>query len=382
MRIFKKTLALIFLTKILSLNSYAEIELSGYQEFFAGSSDQSRRAGLDMSTNTGVSQSGFSNGSYTRLVATASTKLDNGLEVVGVYSMMKDSDNGGDADVEGVSTDQNDISVSGGFGTITFGNSGSTGSMMHYRASTIIPTAEPDGGVIGHFYTAGSNTYGRADEVGYAEDSMKLRYLSPVFEGFSFGIQYGSSLRANNARGSASDMNCTTAADQTGHGCYSDVIDAVIKYEADFDGVLFGATYGMVGGNTNIIAGAEYNDLEADIFTVNLGYGGFTLQYKYADHGDSGQLKSTTDDGDDTGSTICGVYAAGNISAGVCSVETEFKESGVAVKNEGSQMVYGIGYNLGGGVMLEAAYASIEQSQGTTTDTDADMVISKISFGF
>ena len=75
-------------------------------------------------------------------------------------------------------------------------NSGSTGSMMHYRASTIIPTAEPDGGVIGHFYTAGSNTYGRADEVGYAEDSMKLRYLSPVFEGFSFGIQYGSSLES------------------------------------------------------------------------------------------------------------------------------------------------------------------------------------------
>ena len=47
----------------------------------------------------------------------------------------------------------------------------------------------------------------------------------------------------------------------------------------------------MEGGNTNIIAGAEYNDLEADIFTVNLGYGGFTLQYKYADHGDSGQVK-------------------------------------------------------------------------------------------
>ena len=45
-------------------------------------------------------------------------------------------------------------------------------------------------------------------------------------------------------------------------------------------------------------------------------------------------------------------------------------------------MVYGIGYNLGGGVMIEAAYASIEQSQGATKDTDADIIISKISFGF
>ena len=67
---------------------------------------------------------------------------------------------------------------------------------MHYRASTIIPTAEPDGAVISHFYSGGSNDYGRGDEVGYAEDSMKVRYLSNVYEGFSFGIQYGSSLRS------------------------------------------------------------------------------------------------------------------------------------------------------------------------------------------
>ena len=52
------------------------------------------------------------------------------------------------------------------------------------------------------------------------------------------------------------------------------------------------------------------------------------------------RLKSTTDDGDDTGSTICGVYAVGNISIGVCSVETEFKESGQSVKNEGSTNGY------------------------------------------
>ena len=43
-------------------------------------------------------------------------------------------------------------------------------------------------------------------------------------------------------------------------------------------------------------------------------------------------------------------------------------------------MVYGLGYNLGGGVMLEAAYFSVEQNQGDTKDTDVDGVISKISF--
>ena len=136
---------------------------------------------------------------------------------------------------------------------------------------------------------------------------MKVRYMSNVYQGFSFGVQFGSSLRSTPARASGSDMNCSTASDQTGHGCYTDVIDAVIKYEGTFDGITIGGTYGMVGGNTNIIAGSEYNDLEAELFSVNVGYEGFTLQYKYATHGDSGQLKSTTDDGEDQGSTIWGV---------------------------------------------------------------------------
>ena len=374
MKYIYRLFILVFFANFIAYNSFAEVTFSGYQEFFSGSSDQSTRTALGMSTNTGVSQSGLSNGAYTRLLATVSATLDNGIEVIGVYSIMKDDKSGGDTDVLGISTNQNDISLSGGFGTFTIGNTGSTGSMMHYRASTMIPTAEPDGGILAHFYSAGSNTYGRADEVGYAEDSMKIRYMSNVYQGFSFGLQYGASLRSTPARASASDMNCTTAADITGHGCYSDVIDAVIKYE--------GTTYGMIGGNTNIIAGTEYNDLEADVYTANVGYENFTLQYKHASHGDSGQLKSTTDDGDDVGTTICGVYAFGNASVGVCGVETEFSETGVSVKNESSQMVYGFGYNLGGGVMIEAAYANVEQSQGSTKDTDADVIISKISFGF
>ena len=382
MRIFLKLFLFIFFSTFFISKAFSEVSISGYQEFFAGSADQSTRGALDMSTNTGVSQGGLSNGSYTRLVATASATLDSGIEVTGVYSIMKDDKSGGDTDVLGVSTNQNDVSLSGGFGTFTIGNTGSTGSMMHYRASTIIPTAEPDGGVIGHFYSGGSNDYGRADEVGYAEDSMKARYMSNVYEGFSFGIQYGSSLRSTPARSSGDDKNCSTASDQTGHGCYTDVIDAVVKYEGTFDGVAVGATYGMVGGNTNIIAGSEYNDLEGTVYTANLGYGGLTVQYKYQDMDDSGQLKSTTDDGANTGSTICGVYAAGNVSAGICGVETEFQESGVSSKNDSKTMVYGLGYNFGGGVMLEAAFFSVEQSQGSTKDTDADGVISKISFGF
>ena len=63
------------------------------KSFFLGSGDAATELGLDATTQTGVSQAGLSNGAYTRLVATASKTLDNGLEVIGVYSIMKDSDN-------------------------------------------------------------------------------------------------------------------------------------------------------------------------------------------------------------------------------------------------------------------------------------------------
>ena len=52
-------------------------------------------------------------------------------------------------------------------------------------------------------------------------------------------------------------------------------------------------------------------------------------QYKYQDMGDSGQLKSTTDDGDNTGSTICGVYAAGNVSAGNVELKHDYSKSSI-----------------------------------------------------
>ena len=45
-------------------------------------------------------------------------------------------------------------------------------------------------------------------------------------------------------------------------------------------------------------------------------------------------------------------------------------------KNDSKTMVYGLGYNLGGGVMLRSCIFSIEENQGDTKDTDADGVIS------
>ena len=53
MRIFFKLfLFFIFLNFFIS-KAFSEISMSGYQEFFLGSADQTTRAALDMGTNTG-----------------------------------------------------------------------------------------------------------------------------------------------------------------------------------------------------------------------------------------------------------------------------------------------------------------------------------------
>ena len=71
-------------------NTFAEISLSGYQEFFLGSGDVVQLGSDATSPQTGVSQAGLS--SQVHQACYSFKTLDNGIEVIGVYSIMKDSD--------------------------------------------------------------------------------------------------------------------------------------------------------------------------------------------------------------------------------------------------------------------------------------------------
>lgn len=371
-----KIICFVAISLMFSNKAFSEISFSGYQEFFMGSADQTQMLGLATSDQTDQSMSGLSNGTYTRLVATGSAKLDSGLEVTGVYTIDKDSDNGGDDNNDGVSVAENSLTIAGGFGAVAIGNMNSVGSMMHYRADTMIPTAEPDGANYKHFFTAGTNSYGPVNELDYARDTMKIRFMSNVYEGFSVGASYASSVTGEGDTASGTDQNTGTASD------YSDITDLVIKYAGEMEGVGYGFTYGYTTGNTQIISGAKYNDYEGTMLTGELSYAGFVVQVKSIDQGDSGGLVTTTDDGDEEGFTACAKYGMGNFTVGYCDQHTEFKETAVSVKNEMDVKVASVGYDLGGGVNISAAYFSHEESQGTTTDTDVDGVFTMLSFGF
>ena len=358
----------------------AEISLSGYQEFYAISVDQTTETGLDAALHTTENRSGLSNGRFTRLIATASTTLDNGIEVTGVYTVSKDNDSGGDSDTSTVAVDENSINFGGAFGNIAIGNIFSTGSMMHHRGTTLIPTAEPDNGATGLYIVGGGATggYGAFDEAGYALDGMKIRYMSNVYEGFSLGVSYESCLEKNS--GAASQTQCDGGTVTN----YDDVIDVVAAYSGEFEGVGIALSYGRVMGNTQILAGAEYNDLDAQVYSAKLTVAGLTAIYKNHTYGDSGQLVSRTVDGDGEGSVYAFRYDMGNVSLGYARTETQFTEGTNSSESTQDTDTFGVGYNLGGGVKIEAAHHTREEVDGSDSikDTEADATLVKLSFGF
>ena len=359
--------------------SKAELSLSGYQEFYAVSVDQTTAAGLATSTNTHEARSGLSNGRFTRLIATATSTLDSGIDVTGVYAISKDGGSS-DTDTRTVAVNENSLSFSGGFGTMSVGNIFSAGTMIHKRGTTLIPTAEPDNNAFGYYPVAGGGTggYGAFDEAGYALDGMKLRYMSNVYEGFQLAVSYESCMEKNTAASSATNCDGGTATN------YDDVIDVAIAYNGNFDGVDIGLTYGQLNGNTQIITGSEYNDLDAQIYSASLGFAGVTAIYKLHTYADSGQLVSRTSDGDGEGNVYAVRYDMGNISIGYIHTETSFKEGTNSSESSQEMDIFGLGYNLGGGVMIEVAHGSKEETDGSDAlkDTEADVTLAKLSFGF
>ena len=359
--------------------SKAELSLSGYQEFYAVSVDQTTAAGLATSTNTHEARSGLSNGRFTRLIATATSTLDNGIDVTGVYAISKDGGSS-DTDTRTVAVNENSLSFSGGFGTMSVGNIFSAGTMIHKRGTTLIPTAEPDNNAFGYYPVAGGGTggYGAFDEAGYALDGMKLRYMSNVYEGIQVAVSYESCMEKNTAASSATNCDGGTSTN------YDDVIDVAIAYNGNFEGVDVGLTYGVQSGNTQIIAGAEYNDLDAQIYSASLGFAGVTAIYKLHTYADSGQLVSRTVDGDGEGSVTAIRYDMGNISLGYIHTETSIKEGTNSSESSQEMDIFGVGYNLGGGVVIEVAHGTKEETDGSDSikDTEADVTLAKLSFGF
>ena len=186
----KKTIILSVLALVFAFTSAvkAEISLSGYAEFFAGSADQSKYQGVDMVG--GIDNAGMKNGNYTRITANYGSTLDSGIDVSGTMNMTTRDCQGnksGNCDI----VNFNFLTFSGGFGSISVGERFDAGAAMLSRLTAAGPMSEPDGVQLNVFVTKdAANDMGSANETHYANNSMKAVYMSNVYSGFSFAVGY------------------------------------------------------------------------------------------------------------------------------------------------------------------------------------------------
>ena len=351
----------------------AEMSLSGYQEFFAGSADQSTYEGLD---NTHIDQAGIKNGQYTRITADYSSTLDSGLDVSGVLTVMSRDCQGGDQDNCGT-VNHNFVNISGGFGTISVGERFGAGAAMLSRITASGPTFEPDGAVFQTLYTVDSvNVYGSANEQNYATANLKALYMSDVYSGFSFAVEY----TPNAGEMGANTSGQLTSVTNGKWSSFNDIFAVYGKYAMEMDGVGLELVYGQTTGNAGQVEGNNYNDLEESAYSVNISYGNFEADYRKNEADNSGLIKNGQD-GNDEGTSICGVYTFGSIRAGVCSVETSYVDTNNR-SNSSELMTYSADYNLGGGVTVGVLYFDQEQTANSQIRTDVDGVMSMIAIGF
>ena len=351
----------------------AEMSLSGYQEFFAGSADQSTYQGID---NTHIDQAGIKNGQYTRITADYSSKLDNGLDFSGVLTVMSRDCQGGDQDNCGT-VNHNFANVSGGFGTISIGERFGAGAAMLSRITASGPTAEPDGAVFQTFYTVDiANVYGSGNEQNYATANLKALYMSDVYSGFSFAVEY----TPNSGEMGANTSGQATTVTNGKWSNFNDIFAVYGKYTMEIDGVGLELVYGQTTGNAGQVAGSNYNDLEETAYSVNISYGNFQADYRKNEADNSGLIKNGQD-GNDEGTSICGVYTLGSMRAGVCSVETSYVDTNNR-SNASELMTYSADYSLGGGVTVGVMYFDHEQTANSQVRTDVDGVMTMLAVGF
>jgi hypothetical protein len=351
----------------------AEMSLSGYAEFFAGSADQPTYQGA---SDHALDKAGLDNGIYTRVTADYSTTLDSGIDVSGTMNLTT-RDCQGDKTANCNVTNFNFVTFSGGFGSVSVGERFAAGAAMLSRMTATVPTAEPDGAVFQNFYsTDGVNVYGSANEQDYANNAMKIYYGSNVYSGFSFAASY----TPNTGEDGSSVSGQATSVTSGKWTSFNDVLSIFGKYTMEMDGIGLELVYGQQTGNAGQVAGSNYNDLEESAYSAKITYGNFSMDYRKNEADNSGLIKNGQD-GNDEGTSVCGMYSFEVMRIAACSVDTSYIDTN-NLSNSSEMITYSADYSLGGGVTIGLLYFDHEQTANSQIRTDVDGVMSMISLGF
>lgn len=280
---------------------------------------------------------------------TGETTLDNGLTV------------GARVELEGQTTsdqvDETWMYIKGSFGEVRVGDEDDARrlkAVVAPTASNIFKVNDPgndalafNNNPLAFANTTGlvaNNTIGiNSTAMQVENDSTKIIYMTPSFNGFSLAVSY-----APDASKSGSNNSGLTPVDNTA-GQNSEAYSVAAAYEGKFDNVKVLASAGYTGSN-NEGSGASNEDVDAYQLGLAVGFGAFNVGGSY------GVLQDALNsgNGDVTTYEIGGTYSTGPYTVGLGWSHGEYEFTASQEPELDTYMVSG-SYALGPGITLDAA---------------------------
>lgn len=313
-------------------------------------------------------------------------KADNGLGYGAVIVLEADVTN--DFDAQGTNAAVTYIYMDGSWGRVELGSNIAPSGTMKVDAASI---ARATGGIDGDWYRYANNTpgnlfvitpdlpmaYGAHGAGGFGlenqENTNKVNYYTPVWNGFQAGISYAPNDADSGQTIARANGNTVVTGRALGNGLsrVENVFTGALSYEGAWDQV-----------GINLAATAERGDAELtgyeDLFAWNAGakvtYMGFSFAGSYGDWGDSMTLK-TANLGDTDYWTLGGAYEFGPYGVSVTYLDSSYDVAGTA-DNDFDILSIGADYQLAPGLTPYAEISFYDMDVATAAqDNDGHVFI-------
>jgi hypothetical protein len=328
---------------------------------------------------------------FNRFQFTADATMDNGWTYSGFFS----------TEIKAAGTRSfaaptvNGVTLGTGFATISIGSVVDATTAVIPRIGAMVPGGGHDAGY--QFLGGGDTGLGRgsiATNVGFSEayyayNSSRITVALPTVNGFTVNASYTPAMDMH-------DGVSNTRVNTENSALHGETVHIAASFAGEMDGMSYTVAAGQISGNSQgTTAGLTTNDNnDLSVFTaaVKVSMGNITVGAHLYDNGDSFGAASDADKASNSGYTVSMEYGMGNITLGAGIAHQEKKlgtKAGTATTagqvSEDTITMFGVGYNMGGGVNSFIQYNSASTSDGdhdALADKDPSILSMGITLGF